>query len=466
MTLARCRYTLRVMGTKSAVRLPQRWPGAAGVALVIALTVVGAYVEANPVHRYGGLHLAGHPPLAAYLLLAVPSVALIWRNSRPVEVLGLAVGGAVGWAALGQIDGAALVPVIVGLYWVALTSARRIAVAAGLAGAAAIFVTEGLLGPFGWFGGPNATMWPELLAAGAVGASAAARRQWLAAESDRAARAEQAREEETRRRVDAERMRIARELHDVVAHSMAMINVQATAAGMQLAADPASAAEAIQALQAIRMASKSGLRELRTILQVLRQADGGSPAVPVPDLRAVAALVEAASAAGTPTTLELAEPPVPLPPSVMLALYRIVQESLTNVVRHAGRVAATVGLRQDGGYLYVDVVNDGGAAPAAFSDGTGSGLAGMRERAVALGGTLDAGPRSGGGFAVCARLPVAAAAPARGPEAPAAGPACTAGPAAVPDGGAAGHEPAAVSQDAGGAGRAGGPPARPVASRP
>ena len=96
-------------------------------------------------------------------------------------------------------------------------------------------MTEGLLGPFGWFGGPNATMWPELLAAGAVGAYVAARRQWLAAERDRAARAEQAREEETRRRVDAERMRIARELHDVVAHSMAMINVQATAASMQLA---------------------------------------------------------------------------------------------------------------------------------------------------------------------------------------------------------------------------------------
>ena len=266
------------MGIKGMVRLPRRWLGAAGVALVTVLTVVGAYVEANPVHHYGGLHLTSHPPLAAYLLLAVPAVALIWRNSRPVEVLGLAVGGAVGWAALGQIDGAALVPVIVGVYWVALTRTWRIAVAAGLAGAVAIFVTEGLLGPFGWFGGPNATMWPELLAAGAVGAYVAARRQWLAAEADRAARAEQAREEETRRRVDAERMRIARELHDVVAHSMAMINVQATAASMQLAAaDPASAADAIQA---IRGASKSGLRELRTILQVLRQVDGGSPAVP------------------------------------------------------------------------------------------------------------------------------------------------------------------------------------------
>jgi signal transduction histidine kinase len=449
------------MGIKGAVRLPRRWLAAAGVTLVTALAVVGAYVEANPVHRYGGLHLTGHPPLAAYLLLAVPSVALIWRNSRPVEVLGLAVASAAGWAALGQIDGAALVPVIVGVYWVALTRARVIAVAAGFAGAAAIFVTEGVLGPFGWFGGPNATMWPELLAAGAVGAYVAARRQQLAAEADRAARAEQAREEATRRRVDAERMRIARELHDVVAHSMAMINVQATAAGMQLAADPASAAEA---LQAIRAASKSGLRELRAILQVLQQADGGSPAAP--DLRAIAALVEATSAAGTPTTLKPAGPSGPLPAPVGLAAYRIVQESLTNVVRHAGRVAATVGLRQDGGYLYVDVVNDGGAAPAAFSDGAGTGLAGMRERATALGGTLDAGPRPGGGFAVHARLPVAAAAPARETEAADVGPAEDGGTPAVLDGGAAGREPAAVSHDAGRAGRADGPRARPIASQP
>jgi signal transduction histidine kinase len=426
------RDTLPVMGIKSVARLPRRWWSAAGVALVTVLAVVGAYVEANPAHRYGGLHLTSHPPLAAYLLLAVPAVALIWRNSRPVGVFALAVAGAVGWAALGQIDGAALVPVIVALYWVALARPRRIAVAAGLAGAVAIFVTEGLLGPFGWLGGPNATMWPELLAAGAVGASVAARRQWLAAESDRASRAEQAREDETRRRVDAERMRIARELHDVVAHSMAVINVQATAASMQLADDPASAA---QALQAIRGASKSGLRELRAILEVLRQVDGGSPVVPVPDLRAIAALTEATSAAGTPTTLEAAEPPVPVPPPVALAAYRIVQESLTNVVRHAGRVAATVSLRHDGGYLYVDVANDGGARPAAFSDGTGAGLAGMRERAAALGGTLDAGPRPGGGFAVRARLPVtgtglAGQVPAGEVPAsalPAAGPAGTAG---------------------------------------
>jgi signal transduction histidine kinase len=444
-----------MMGSKSVARLSRRWLGAAGVALVCALTLVGGYVEANPVHRYGGLHLGPPPPPAAYPLLAVPALALIWRNSRPVEVLGLAVGGAVGWAALGQIDGAALVPVIVGVYWVALTRTWRTAVAAGLAGAAAIFMTEGLLGPFGWLGGPNATMWPELLAAGAVGAYMAARRQWLAADRDRALRAEQAREEETRRRVDAERMRIARELHDVVAHSMAMINVQATAASMQLATDPANAAEAIQA---IRRASKSGLRELRTILEVLRQVDGGSLAVPVPDLRAIAALVEATSAAGTPTTLESAGPPVTLPSPVTLAAYRIVQESLTNVVRHAGRVAATVGLRQDGGYLCLDVVNDGGTVPAAFSDGTGAGLAGMRERVAALGGTLDAGPRTGGGFAVRARLPVAAAALIRETEA--------GGTRAEPDGGTTSRGPVTAGQDAGGAARAGGQRTSPVTSRP
>jgi signal transduction histidine kinase len=448
MTPTSRRRTLRMMGIKSMARPLRRWRGAAGVALATALAVVGAYTEANPTHRYGGLHLASRPPLAAYLLLAVPALALIWRNSHPMQVFGLAVGGATGWAALGQIDGAALVPVIVSVYWVALTRPRYIAAAAGLAGAAAIFLTEGLLGPFGWFGGPNATMWPELLAAGAAGASVAARRQWLTAESDRAARAEQAREDQTRRRVDAERMRIARELHDVVAHSMAMINVQATAASMQLATDPAGAAAAIQA---IRKASKSGLRELRAILEVLRQADGPNPAVPEPDLRAIAALVEATSAAGAPTTLQPAEPPVPLPPPVALAAYRIVQESLTNVVRHAGRVAAIVSLRHDGEYLHVDVVNDGGPAPAAFHEGTGAGLAGMRERAAALGGTLEAGPRPAGGFAVHARLPMAAAAAAPEPQGLAKSPAD----AHATDGAASGREPTP-----------GGPRTSPITSQP
>jgi signal transduction histidine kinase len=392
------------MGITGMVRLPQGWRGAAGVALVILLAVVGSYVEANPAHSYAGLHLTRHPPPAAYLLVALPALALAGRDRRPIAVFAFAVAGAVGWAAFGQIDGAALVPVIVALFWVALTRPRRDTLVAGLAGAVAIFVAEGTLGPFGWLGGPNATMWPELLAAAALGGYVAARRQWLAAEQDRKARARQLQEEETRRRVDAERMRIARELHDVVAHSMAMINVQASAAAMLLADDPAGAA---QAIQAIRGASKAGLRELRTILDVLRQADQDAPDTATPDLRAIRALADATTAAGTPTTVRADEPAVPVPPPVALAAYRIVQESLTNVVRHAGRAAATVAIRHAGGDLLVEVVNDGAPAPAAFGDGTGAGLAGMRERAAALGGTLEAGPRAGGGFAVRARLPMA-----------------------------------------------------------
>jgi signal transduction histidine kinase len=383
------------------------WPrlrSAAGIATVLLLSVIGCYVEANPSHSYGGLQLTRHPPPAAYLLVALPALALAWRNRAPVAVFAVAVAVNVGWAALGQIDGAALVPVIVALFWVALTRPRQTALLAGLAGAAAIFVTEGTLGPFGWLGGPNATMWPELLAAGALGGYVAARRQWLAAEQDRADRVEQMRQEEMRRRVDAERMRIARELHDVVAHSMAMINVQATAAAVLLAEDPAGAAAAIQE---IRGASKSGLRELRAILKVLRDVDADSAAAAVPDLRDIRALADATTAAGTPVTVRADTGAAPLPKPVALAAYRIVQESLTNVVRHASGATATVTLRPDAGDLLVEIVNDGVLKGGSFGDGTRSGLAGMRERAAALGGTLEAGPRDGGGFMVRTRLPMA-----------------------------------------------------------
>jgi signal transduction histidine kinase len=431
------------MGITNLVRPPRRWWSAAGIAVVTLLTVIGCWVEANPAHSYGGLHLARHPPVAAYLLVAAPALALAWRDRRPVAVFAVAVAGAVAWAGFGQIDGAALVPVLVALFFVALARPRRTVLVAGLAGAVVIFVAEGTLGPFGWLGGPNATMWPELLAAAALGGYVAARRGWAAAEEDRAARAAQAREEDTRRRVDAERMRIARELHDVVAHSMAMINVQASAAAMLLTEDPAGAG---QAIQAIRGASKAGLRELRAILQVLRQADG--PDTAAPGLAAIRALAEAATAAGTPTTIHAPdpEPAVPVPPPVALAAYRIVQESLTNVVRHADRAAATVTLRHTAADLLIEVVNDGAPAAAAFGDGAGAGLAGMRERATALGGTLHAGPRAGGGYTVQARLPLTIPASQPGPGHPGA-----------PDTAGAAPQPIAAVPGAA-AGPAGGPP--------
>ena len=230
-------------------------------------------------------------------------------------------------------------------------------------------------------------------------------------------------EDEARRRIDEERLRIARELHDVVAHTMSTINVQASAAVTVLADRPDAAAEA---LQAIRAASKNGLRELRAILNVLRQADDADPTAPAPGLAQLDALIAGASQAGLPTTLVVTGEAVPLPAGVDLAAYRIIQESLTNAIRHAGPAKATVTLTYRGRQLLVQVADTGRGVPSAAAKDvsgadqpqTGHGLVGMRERAATAGGTLQAGPASGGGFTVTAALPFG---PLDGAEDPQAG---------------------------------------------
>lgn len=382
-----------------------RWSEPAGVALVLTLCVVGSVVEAYPAHRYGGLHLRSHPNPAAFLLIAVPAVLLWWRRSHPVAVFLLAIAGVAGWAALGQVYGAALVTVLVSFYFLAVTPlSRLVLVGLGVAGTFTIWLVGGLLGPWGWLGGPQLDMWFEMLAAGAVGAAVAARRQWKASERLRYAQLEQAREEETRSRVVSERLRIARELHDVVAHSIAMINVQASAASMQLADNPERVADA---LQAIRDASKNGLRELRSVLDVLHQVDGGRPAVPLPDGEAFQALADAATAAGIETRLRCDARIGDLPAETALGAYRIVQESLTNVIRHAPKSAAEVTINdREGQLLIIDVVNDGPRGSEPFVDGSGSGVVGMQERARALGGQLRASSVASGGFSVHAELPM------------------------------------------------------------
>jgi signal transduction histidine kinase len=244
------------------------------------------------------------------------------------------------------------------------------------------------------------------VAAVALGMAVAGRQQVFTAMVERAERAERDREEEARRMVDAERLRIARELHDVVAHSMSMINVQAGVAAHVISTQPEQAAEA---LNAIKVASREGLRELRAILNVLRHVDEDEAGrAPAPRLAQLEALADATTQAGLPTTLSISGPHAGLAPTVELAVYRIVQESLTNVLRHAGpRARATVDVVISDGQLLVQVDDDGwGLNPGEFREGTGTGLAGMRERAAAFGGTLEAGPRPGGGWRVRAVLPL------------------------------------------------------------
>jgi signal transduction histidine kinase len=207
-------------------------------------------------------------------------------------------------------------------------------------------------------------------------------------------------QEEAQRKLGDERLRIAREVHDVVAHAMVAINVQAGVAAHRLDQDPE---QARSALRAIKDTSGEALTDLRATLGVLRGDDAEAPVAPAAglgDLEELAAGLRAAGVQVDMTVGELGE----LPAAVHAAGYRIVQESLTNALRHAGAAHVRVAVRRDAGAVLLEVRDDGGAAATANGAG-GSGVRGMRERARALGGTLEAGPADGGGWRVEATLP-------------------------------------------------------------
>lgn len=220
----------------------------------------------------------------------------------------------------------------------------------------------------------------------------------------RKSEAERTREEEFRRRATEERLRIAREVHDVLAHKISLINVQASAALHRREPE-----QAYTALSAIKDASKETLIELRATLGVLRQVDEAQPLSPTPSLDHLDELIAQTNDAGLPVRLTVSGGRTRLPAPVDLAAYRIVQEALTNSVRHAGEATATVLVRYGADQIIVEVCDDGRGAGA----GEGNGIRGMRERAATLGGTLAATSRPGGGFLVRASLPLQPALPGR-----------------------------------------------------
>jgi signal transduction histidine kinase len=387
-------------------RSPARDVVFAGV--LTAVTVSGSYGEGHPHNPADLVQFHGHhipqPTAAALLLVALASIVLTWRNRWPLAVLAVSTAAVLGYTLLGYVNGAALLAPAAAVYAVATNVSVRRALAASAAALVVLLAATASSNPFGTATGGAVVVLPVLFAAVCLGGIAVANRRAFVASIQARADAEAA------RRIDEERLRIARELHDVVAHTMSTINVQASAAAMVLAERPDTAAEA---LQAIRTASKNGLRELRAILNVLRQADDAEPTAPAPGLAQVDALIAGATQAGLPTTLSVTGEPAALPAGVDLAAYRIIQESLTNAIRHAGPATATVALTYRGGRLLIEVADTGRgpAAPdvrdlsAASSATLGHGLVGMRERAAAADGTFRAGPAPGGGFAVIAQLP-------------------------------------------------------------
>jgi signal transduction histidine kinase len=409
----------RLRAVRGAVRRA-RWPRGLAADVVLAVAAMAATLVMSAVAEKPG-DRALWP--GGFMVIVVATLALAARRRYPVAVLVVAVAAPPLYYPLGYPDG----PVAVVL-WVALFTAAvecRLAVSLG----AVIVVNAGFLMVAlvrGGGGDPDAivdvrsvaSLSLGLLLAVALGQYVRSRRDRAEAAERRAVEAERSREEEARRRAVAERLRIARELHDVLAHQISLINVQAGAA-LHRRDD---AARAYAALEAIKAASKETLRELRGVLGVLRQVDedgGGEfaagPVAPQPSLARVGDLLEQAGAAGLtvhragdlagtgggPGGAGLAELPAP----VGLAGYRIVQEALTNAVRHAGAAAVTVEVRRVPGAVIVQV-DDDGAGPADPGGCGGHGLRGMRERAASVGGEMTAGPGPAGGFRVWARLPL------------------------------------------------------------
>jgi signal transduction histidine kinase len=409
-----------------------RWwrsPPVRDAVFAVVVTVVllsGTYGEAHPGQvtdrtQFPG-HVAPHPPPAAYLLVVVACLVLAWRRRRPVAVLVVSTAAVTAWTLLGYVNGAVLLAPTMALYAVATRVSVRRAIALGVATLAVLMTATGTRNPFGHISGGGFYLIPALVAAALFGGIAvASRRDYVASIQARA-------EDAAQRRIDEERLRIARELHDVVAHTMATINVQAGAA-IHVADERPGAA--VEALRTIRGASKEGLRELRAILNVLRQADEADSTVPAPGLAQIDDLITSARSAGLATTLTVTGSGRPLPPEVDLAAYRIVQESLTNVIRHAGPAVATVSIGYTGTELRIEVADTGRGVTGPERTGTestgpertgpertgtqstgtestggGHGLAGMRERAASVGGSVKAGPGAGGGFLVAARLPL------------------------------------------------------------
>ncbi|MDO9457084.1 sensor histidine kinase [Nocardioides sp.] len=349
------------------------------------------------------------PSVAAYALAVVSCAALHVRHRAPLAAAAVTTGCGLLVAPLGLLlSPLTIAPVVVCAYSFALRADRRLPTTVLLPVAALLVVSTSLLEPVSW---QDASRMSAVVAfplvAGVLGYSARNRRAYLAAVEERALRAEESRDGEARRRVAEERVRIARELHDLVAHQITLANAQATVAAHVFDTRPEQTRTSLHQLVET---TSNALDDLRATVGLLRQTDdAAAPTEPAPGLSLLATLVESFRRAGLEVSVVRDGPGRPLPPGVDLTAYRIVQEALTNVTKHAGTGTARVGLTWSRDRLTITVVDDGvgrRTASAGPDRPPGYGLIGMRERATAVGGRLSAGPRADVGFLVSADLPL------------------------------------------------------------
>jgi signal transduction histidine kinase len=353
--------------------------------------LVGTYGAAQGQHEREPLDAL------AFILLAAGPVALVARRRFPVAVYALVFGATLAYALLGFPRGPIFLSLLVAFFTVVITG-HRLAAVLGLAA-----------GYFGFLWLPYLLDLEPAPSLGAILGLAAwllvilSAAEFIRVRRERALEADRIRAEEARRRASEERLRIARELHDALGHHISLINVQA---GVALHVNDELPEQARSALDAIRQASKEALTELRSVLDILREGDEQAPRSPTPTLTRLDNLISKATAAGLTVRTETVGEVRPLPFGVDVAAFRIVQEALTNVARHAGPATATVQIAYGDRDLTVQVDDDGRGPAHQARTGSGKGILGMRERVAALSGDLEAGPRPGGGYRVRARLPL------------------------------------------------------------
>lgn len=340
------------------------------------------------------------PDATLYGLLLLGCLPYVWRRQAPMVVLitaSLPVLSIIGLGYSSAVIGSGL---FLAAYTVAAQCSARTTAVAGAYVAVmlvVVFATAPRVMPLGELA-TNAALF---VGAFTLGRATQVRAQNVALLAERAALAERAREEEARRAVSEERLRIARELHDVLGHTMGVIALQAGVGAHVIDTDPD---EAKAALVSVARTSRSALGEIRQILGALRSEDEVTPVRPAPGLAGLDDLVGELALAGLPVAVHISGEPTGVPAGVDVTAYRVVQESLTNVLRHAGAAHAEVTVAYQPGAVTVEVLDDG-RGPAAAARPGGHGQIGMRERVALWGGRIEVGPRPEGGYRVAARLP-------------------------------------------------------------
>ncbi|MEU0948042.1 sensor histidine kinase [Streptomyces canus] len=398
------------------------WREGAITATAFALCLLGGVVQDDASRL-------SPPSVAAYVIAVVSCAVLPVRHRVPLAVMAVTTATGVLAPFLGLLLSPLIVaPAVIAAYSYSLTARTegRAASAVALISVALLVASTPLFGALSWKDASRVGAVAAFpLVAGVLGHSAQNRRAYLAAVEERALRAEQSRDSEARRRVAEERVRIARELHDLVAHQITLANAQATVAAHLFDTQPEQTRKSLRELVET---TSDALDDLRATVGLLRQSgDAAAPAEPAPGLSRLPGLLESFRRAGLEVTVHQEGTARPLPPGVDLTAYRIVQEALTNVTKHAGTRNARVGLAWDRDHVTLTVADDGeGArtavtAPTAFTAPTaatgssasaagdrppGYGLIGMRERATAVGGRLSAGTRPEGGYLVSVQLPL------------------------------------------------------------